>query len=436
MTFFLLVKDSLSRLSLILLLGLFGAVGVWAKGLDCKYLELHLPVKKTGFLNGDSARTEYPLWLAYPESLGQVDIKFFLEGSEKNATAMVQKADWQAKQLAADEKDFLVGLKDFLNGNFQGAASGFGKAGKYSQGRFNAKSKLKPYLQIDKGLMLLLAGYSNEAENAWMHILRDGIIVDPCAEGAWRNLYSLYLGKRQFDKAHGLVDEILKDAPKNKWANFAKGYLLRMLAPGEEWENFLREKSSWQDSLFEIQIAYGKFLKDKRQYRESAKYYSRGLEGAPNNGPAWLDLAEVYYRQGLMIYAENCIRQSFNFGINDPYIFELYSLILQDGNPNANGGRARWNAAERLLEEGFPHDLHSRSMAQLLYHVYCHNGKIESAKNLRENFWFHFLSPSLISGINLRFGNIPEGNRLRIRLSEISYPLIRHFSQSDFFEPF
>jgi tetratricopeptide (TPR) repeat protein len=393
--------------------------------LDCQYLELHGPS-----LPGDSTQNDLPFYLAFPDSLGPLKVRVFLEAPKERAREMLKGADWQARPLSLIEKRFLAALRDFMDGRIREAGAEIGSLSRQPQ------LKLQPFLRIDKGLLMLLAGFPQDAEREWRRGLRgkdgDGV----CAEVAWRNLYSLYLADGDFKNAHGLVDEALKSAPKNKWVIFAKGYLLRMLAPGEEWESFLREKSSWKDSLFEIQIAYGKFLKDQGKLSEAAKYYSRGLEGAPNNGPAWLELADIYYRLGYMIFAQTCIRKAFRYGINDPYIFELFSLVLQNFNGSGTRGEETWRMAQMLLEEGFPHDLQSRSMAQLLYHVYCHNGKIEAAENLRQNFWFHFEGPGRSKPFPLGGPKSRPKLGLSIRLSEISFPLIRAMEGIDFYEPF
>jgi tetratricopeptide (TPR) repeat protein len=284
--------------------------------------------------------------------------------------------------------------------------------------------------------------------------------AEPAAEGAWRNLYSLYLEKREFAKADKLVEDALRSSPRNRWAIQAQGFLLRMLRPEAEWETFLRERSSWQDSLFEIQVAYGKFLKDRSRWQEAVKYYNRGLEGAPQNGPAWLELADVYYQLGDLAAAEQCIFNSFRYGIRDPYVYELYGLVLQDlavvykemeavyrgfrdeirefhEGLDARKIKHIMQRAEKILEEGFNHDLQSRSMAQLLYHLYCGNGRVEAARNLRQGFWFHFSGPPrpqppprLFSGYGYREPH------LHVRFSEVSFPLVRALEKTDFFEPF
>lgn len=278
-------------------------------------------------------------------------------------------------------------------------------------------------------------------------------------EGAWRNLYSYYLVRRDFAKAHVLVEDALKNRPGSRWAQIARGFLLRMLGSEEEWEGFLRHKSSWQDSLHGIQIAYGKFLADREQWDEAIKYYNRGLEGAPANGPAWLELASAYYEAGHLIFAEQCIHNAFTHGIADPFVFELYGRVLialtevtDTGGVMSNieymGMRYRfpydtawagrvWRRAERIVEEGMPKDLHSRPMAQLLYRIYCRNGKVEAARNLRGDLWFHFAGPARpVRRPCLAAPAMPAGPRLRTGLSYLSWPWVRAWQGADFVEFF
>jgi tetratricopeptide (TPR) repeat protein len=416
------------------------AMAVWrgeAAGGECRYLELRAP----GEARGAEVR-EVPIYLAYPDTLGTVAVRAYLEAPQAKADSMVKQADWQAKILSGAERRMLSALRNLLTGRVREAGEEMAAIAS------KAPKHLRSGLRVDRALILFLAGFPADAEREWKAVLKSGT---DCEEVAWRNLYSLYLGRKDFDKAHGLVDEVLKDDPKNKWANAAKGYLLRMLMAGEDWESFLREKSSWKDSLFEIQIAYGKFLKDQGQWEEARKYYSRGLEGSPRNGQAWLELADLQYRLGYYVFAETCLRKAFAAGISDPYVFELYGRVLTGLSTYAASGRAMrdlgfgwdaewaagcWRMAERILEDGFPHDLHSRSMAQLLYHLYCHNGKVEAARNLREGFWFHFIGPAMPK--KPRLGARPSGpaRGLRIPVGYVSHPLIAQASSTDFFIPF
>jgi tetratricopeptide (TPR) repeat protein len=417
----------------------YALLGAWgyAVGGECRYLELRAPDKtQAGEIR------EVPLYLAYPDTLGPIAVRPFLEADTAKAEAMLRESTWQLKTLTPPERRLLKALRDLVEGRMQEAGEEFAALSR------QAPPRLRSGLRVDRALMVFLAGFPDEAEKQWRGLLKSR---SECQEVAWRNLYSLYLGRKEFSKAHGLVDDILRGNPKNKWANEAKGYLLHMIMSDEDWELFLRDKSSWKDSLFEIQIAYGKFLKDQGQLEEARKYYNRGLEGAPRNGQGWLELADIQYRLGYFVFAETCIRNAFAAGIQDPYVFELYGLVLTGLSTYAASGwemrelgfawdadwAARcWRIAEHLLEEGFSHDLSSRSMAQLLYHLYCHNGKVEAAQNLQSGFWFHFWGPPIPKHVPLGGDSPQPWIRLAIPVSYISYPLIETAASSDFFNPF
>jgi hypothetical protein len=95
-----------------------------------------------------------------------------------------------------------------------------------------------------------------------------------------------------------------------------------------------------------------------------------------------------------------------------------------------------WRMAEGNVERGLPKDLQNRSMAQLLYRLYCHNGRSEAARNLRENFWFLFSGPA-ISKKAMRLGpSYAPGSGLDIRLGATSAPLVLAALRTDFFEAF
>ncbi|HKP94579.1 MAG TPA: tetratricopeptide repeat protein [Fibrobacteria bacterium] len=418
------------------MLALLGAWAYAAAG-GCHYLELRAP----GETKAGESR-ELPLYLAYPDTLGPVAVRPFLEASSSAAQGMLKESTWQLKTLTAQERGLLKALRNLVDGHVQEAGEEIAALTR------QAPPRLRSGLRVDRALLVYLAGFPADAEKEWRGVLKAG---SDCEEVAWRNLYSLYLGRKDFAQAHGLVDEVLRGDPKNKWANAAKGYLLRMLMSDEDWAVFLRDKSSWQDSLFEIQIAYGKFLKEQGQWEEARKYYSRGLEGAPRNGQAWLELGDIQYHLGYFVFAETCLRNAFSAGINDPYVFELYGRVLTGLSTYAATGwemrelgfswdaawAARcWRLAERILEDGFPHDLHSRSMAQLLYHLYCHNGRVEAAQNLRSGFWFHFRGPAVPKRVPLGEGPSASFPRLAIPVSFITYPLIVAAGATDFFEPF
>jgi len=419
--------------------GIFALLWVWgfASGQGCGYLEL-----RSRALPAEGIGREMPIYLAYPDTLGAVAVRAWLQTPADKALVLLKPADWQAKPLTPQERRLLRALRDLLEGRVREAGEEMAALSR------QVPPGLRSVLRVNRALILSLAGFPEDAEKEWRGVLESG---SECEEVAWRNLYSLYIGQGRLDRADELAGEILKSDPKNKWAAAAKGYLIRMMMPGDEWERFLKEKSSWKDSLFEIQIAYGKFLKDRGQWEEARKYYGRGLEGSPRNGPAWLELAEVHYRLGYLVFAETCLRKAFDAGIADPYVFELYGLVLMDLSGYAASDRAMrdlgfgwdsawaarcWRSAERILENGFPYDLHSRSMAQLLYRLYCHNGKTEAARNLRSGFWFHFTGPRMPKKEVLAPFAEEPGPRLGITMGYVAFPLLRAAAASDFFETF
>lgn len=437
------------RIALCSLLGAVGAAGAApaASASGCHDLELRVPSKSAG-----GSLREVPLYMAYPDTLGPVSVRAFLEAPPLKAAEMIKQADWQIKALSITERHVLKALRDLVDGQVREAGEGFAAASA------KAAAALQPVIRNNRALILFLAGFPADAEKDWRSAAAR---AGGCDEVVRKNLFAIYLGRNEEAKAHALVDETLGKSPKSPWANASKGFLLQMRASTEEWERFLREKSEVQDSLFEIQIAYGQFLKEQRRYEEAVRYYTRGLEGAPRNGPAWLDLADVYHKLGLSFLAQAALEKCFEAGIADPYVFELLGRVLVDLSSYAAPRKSKqdwmwgvldmrdlqwgldpswadrcWRLAERNVERGLPKDLHSRSMAQLLYHLYCHNGRIEAARNLREDFWFLFSGPA-VSKQAMRIGPArAPGFGLNIRLGPTSAPLVFAAVQTDFFEAF
>lgn len=418
-----------------------------AAGPRCDYLELYAPGRPR-----DSIFSDLPVYLAFPDSLGQINVRAYLAATPLKAVEMLKASDWQAVSLGRTDIRFLKGLRNLVEGHFPEVGAEWGQmSGK-------ASSAFKPYLRINRGLLMFMAGFQDDAEKEWQ--TQTGV-SSVCREVARMSLYNSYLTRKNFIKAQAMVDQILAGEPKDRWANFAKGNLVRMSTSDESWEQFLKEKSNSPDSLFEIQIAYGKYLKDQRRYAEAKQYYARGLEGSPRNGPAWLDLAEVYYRLELPFLAQTSLEKSFQAGISDPYVYELLGRVLMDLSNYAADRKTDqdrlwgvldmhdlqwgldpawaercWKLAEKNLEDGFPHELHSRSMAQLLYHLYCHNGKIEAANNLRSDFWFHFTGPAMPKHYELKHPTLWTGLHLENRSGEFGKLLGSTVSLSDFYEPF
>lgn len=442
-----------------------------ARPMTFGFLELRLPAP-SGAVDAHPA----PFHLVYPETLGTLRVRYFLLAPDTVAATLISGRSLAGAPLPAAERALIIGLRALTQGRSQEAHAALASAEK---GRLDPR--LKECLRIDAALLLYLAGMPEEAEKEWRRAVSSGSDRKPGAgragdgvtseegggpkdgaaprEGAWRNLYSYYLTRRDFTKAHTLVEDALRNRPGSRWAQVAKGFLLRMLGSEDEWEVFLRDKSSWQDSLHGIQIAYGKFLADREQWEEAIKYYNRGLEGAPANGPAWLELANAYYEAGSMIFAEQCIHNAFTHGISDPFVFELYGRVLigltevtDTGGvmskieymgmryhfpyDTAWAGRV-WRRAERIVEEGMPKALHSRPLAQLLYRIYCRNGRVEAARNLRSDLWFHFMGPpqpARTPGLAMPDGY--GGPRLRAAVSYVAWPWVRALRTTDFVEFF
>lgn len=418
-----------------------------ASGIGCLDLELRVPSKTAG-----GTLRDVPLYMAFPDTLGPLSVRAFLEAPPAKAAELIKQSDWQIKSLGVPERRILKALRDLVDGRVREAGEGFASTAS------KAPTALQPVIRNNRALILFLAGFPADAEKDWQGTAAR---AGACDEVFRKNLFSIYLGRNDLAMAHNLVDEVLDKRPKNPWANTAKGRLLQMRASEEEWEGFLREKSEPQDSLFEIQIAYGQFLKERRRYEEAVRYYTRGLEGSPRNGPAWLDLADVYHKQGLSFLAQAALEKCFEAGIADPYVFELLGRVLVDLSSYAAPRKSKqdwmwgvldmrdlqwgldpswadrcWRMAERNVERGLPKDLQSRSMAQLLYRLYCHNGRVEAARNLREDFWFLFSGP-VISKKAMRLGpSHPPGSGLDIRLGATSAPLVFAALQTDFFEAF
>ncbi len=440
---------------------MYRAMGAWALFLcaahaayaGCEALELI----GRGEMRAGAGR-EIPLYLAIPDTLGPIAVRPFLMAPPEKAKAALAGSDWSAHPLSKPDVHLLKALRDWTEGRQM-------EAGEAMAALLPKASPLsKSVLRADKALLLYSAGFTDDAEKEWNELAGSN---GACKDAARKNLYSFYLDRRKTEKAQALCDRILALEPKDRWANDAKAYLVRLAVSDEDWERFLKEKSDGRDSLFEMQIAYGRLLKSQGRFEEAKRYYSRGLEGAPRNGPAWLDLAEVHYRLGLPFLAQTCLMKSFEAGIRDPYVFELLGRVLVDLTRYAAKGEEMralgwgidslwaercWRMAEGNLESGFPHDLQSRSMAQLLYHLYCHNRKTDAARELRKGFWFHFTGPEIPREAWLHppvdtsespclapetSGCRTGGNLLlAVRLGFVAHPLAAAVFATDFFEPF
>jgi tetratricopeptide (TPR) repeat protein len=426
----------------------------------CTSLELIGPGAPRG-----GAPREIPVYLAIPDSLGPFPVRPFLLSPPDSAKVLLARAESGFRTMDKTERRMLRALRMWLDGDARGAGEEI--AALLQQG----PASLRPILKADKALLLYAAGFGPDAEKEW---LAQAGPSAPCKDAARKNLFSYYLDRRELDKARAALDRVLGAEPKDKWANDARAYLVRLAASDEEWEAFLKAKSEGRDSLFDIQIAYADLLKSHGRYEEAKRYYNRALEGAPRNGPAWLELAEVYERLEMPLLAWEALDNCFAAGISDPKVFEVLGRVLIRASAYASERRPLrerefgaldmrdlrwtlgpewaercWRLAEANLEVGLPKDFHRRSLAQLLYHVYCHNGKVEAARALRETFWFHFAGPAVVQKMRLlgqaRSAEAPclapassgcdSGGRtaLDVNLGYVAFPLAKAAAGRDFF---
>ncbi len=426
----------------------------------CTSLELIGPGAPRG-----GAPREIPVYLAIPDSLGPFPVRPFLLSPPDSAKIWLARSESGFHTMDKTERRMLRALRIWLDGDSRGAGEEIAALLQKSP------ASLKPILKADKALLLYMAGFGPDAEKEW---LSQSGSTAACKDAARKNLFSYYLDRRELEKARAALDRILAAEPKDKWANDGKAYLVRLAASDEEWEAFLKAKSDGRDSLFDIQIAYADLLKSQGRYEEAKRYYNRGLEGAPRNGPAWLELAEVYDRLEMPLLAWEALDNCFAAGISDPKVFEVLGRVLIRASAYASEHRPLrerewgaldmrdlrwtlgpewaercWRLAEVNLELGLPKDFHRRSMAPLLYHVYCHNGKVEAAHTLRETFWFHFAGPSVVQKSRLfrvtanpdvpclapdPSGCLSSGRAaLTVHLGYAAFPLAKAAAGGDFF---
>lgn len=439
---------------------LLSAAGAWALG--CQSLELIGAGEARG-----GERRDIPLYMAIPDTLGGMAVRPFLIAPDSQAKAMLARTGWASpgvRAISPHELRLLKALRDWLDGNMREAGEAIAEL------LAGAPPRLRPVLETDKALLFHAAGFHSDAEKLWRAQSGAGAA---CRDPARKNLFSMYLNRNRLDEARGLTARVLASEPRDKWANEASAYLARMALTEEDFEAWLKTKADGRDSLFDLQIAYAGLLKAQGRFEEARRYYARGLEGAPRNGAAWLDLAEVYERLGLPLLAETSLQKCFAAGIGDPRVFEVLGRVLVAISRYAAEGVSAhehyywgrldmrdlkwnlgpefaercWRLAEANLERGLPHDLMSRPMAHLLYHVYAHNGKVQAAHALRAGFWFLFAPPAVPRDPRLVWnapGNplpwnipgVPGSARLAVNLGPVSFLLARSANRGDFFDAF
>lgn len=386
------------------------------------FLELEVPVT-----DGNGERVVATLTLAFPDSLAGTDVHALLAATSGTETVILPRG-----RLRPLEADFVEGLRAFAKGTNLGRADSLWSR---LRGR-----KLEPHLQsaftVNTGFLLCLRGDAHGAESIWMREWRAGVLAE---EAAWRNLLGLYLAQRRYAAASRLVDVVLKKQPRNAVAAVAKSSLLRELRPDSEREAFLRSKSSPADSMPYIQLEYGEWLETRGFYQDAVKFLDFGLAVLPGEGRGWRVLAEAQYHLGYYYFALNCLQNAERSGYHRTDLYELYAKVLRGccmGEADSRAEQSR-KAVEHILEEGLPRDFHSRSMAQLLYHIYSQNLKPDAADQLRKTLWFHFEGPPQIAPVLgydqwTRAGLDAQG--LRIRFGFYDFFWVTALRDSDFYQ--
>ncbi len=366
---------------------------------------------------------QMPLYLAVPDSMGGLALPELLTRPDSAFNRILNRKAIQGKVPTAVEKKYIEALKALVDGRVGDARRYWQQArgGKWDQEQHAA-------LATNAAIMLFAVGLHSQAEAEFREITRQF----PVYPAAWLNLYSMALAKGDVNTAWHWLEARLGVDPRDEWAIIGKAYLWSRAGRHELAEAHLREYSAWQDSLPQVQLVYARLLKESGRLTEAARYYGLGLESRSGEGESWLELADVYFQKGWLVFAHQCIVKAFREGISTFYAYELFGKVLADFNT-----RESWKGAERVLEDGLPKDPHSRALAQLLYHAYARNGEVEKARNLRAQVWFHFTAPYPVARVpSLRF---KQGHRfsgdatgLHYRLSYITAPLLIAFTRNDF----
>jgi tetratricopeptide (TPR) repeat protein len=359
--------------------------------------------------------------LAFPDTLAASDTRAILMSMGPG----MSKPILPRGKLKANEERFLAGVRALMDGNGVAAMENWEKMG----GRL--PPELVGSLRVNVGVLHLARGEAAAAETLWTLEWRRGV----AAEAAWRNLLSLNMARGRFARAEALVDEMLSTRPGQRTALQAKAALLRQFRPEAEWEEFVRTRALASPDM---QIVYGELLVERGQYAEAVRYLDRGLAEIPTSGRGWHLLAEAQFRQGYYYFAIDCLQNAGRAGYHPPEFYELYARVLQacctgDADPRQPMARA---AAQDLLEKGLPKDLHRRSMAQLLYHMYCQNLKPEAARALEDDLWFHFEGPHREAP---ELGDPAWGNRgidareLRVKFGLHAFPWVMELRRKEMF---
>jgi len=368
-----------------------------------------------------SPPTTLTLTLAFPDSLAGSDTRAILDAMKPGKLKPILPRG----TLKPDEDYFITGVGALMGGNPLGAAE------RWEKMRGPLPPALAGSLRVNVGILHVLRGEPAMAESLWVAEWRGGI----ADEAAWRNLLSLQMALGRYGRAGALVDAMLAVKPGQRTALQAKAALLRQFRPEAEWEEFVRTRALASPDM---QLVYGELLLERGKYSEAVKYLDRALVDIPESGRGWRLLAEAQYRLGYYYFAIDCLQNAGRAGYHPAEFYELYARVLTaccTGDADPRQGQAR-AAAEGLLEEGLPKDLSRRSMAQLLYHMYCQNLKPDAARKLEQDLWFHFEGP---------YRDVPplgdpdwnnagiDARNLKVKFGLYDFPLVMALRHTDVF---
>jgi tetratricopeptide (TPR) repeat protein len=262
-----------------------------------------------------------PLFLAMPDSICRISSERFMFATDDEAKGMLEKSHQKCFEAAPWNLQFLVVLRDMYSGKVEKTVKGFLAL---------RKQKLQPLLsycmKVNQAVYQCTFGEFKIAEKKLKSILKKHKWKDAC----WKNLFSIYMGEGRYQKADELVEKVMKDYPKTIWAQQYKINLIQMFGTRADLVSYLESKSSWHDSLFAMQTAYGRLLKENGYIDKAIEYYTRGLEGNPKDGEAWLELAEIYHMQDKNILVMQCLGAAIHAGISNPLYFQLLASIIRE----------------------------------------------------------------------------------------------------------
>ncbi len=406
-----------------------------------------------------SVTPKLPVFITFPDSLCGLEVEHILFNDSLPPIWRKNLSIQACLDSNQSYWPFLSTMRAFVHGEIKQSFEGF-----VSLRKFKKPSLLQYCTLVNQGVLKFLAGEPKRARKDFIRAQA----ASPWDQAALRNLFSLYFSMGWLVQADSLVEHVMTEKRGAFWAQQYKINLIQFLGTRSDLLMYLAKKSSWRDSLFEIQIAYGMLLKQNNQLALAEKYFARGLEGNPKNGMGWLELAQLYQEQNRLKHMWHCMRMGIEAGTNNPIYFDLLAHLMQEQifitfdrlkknrEKYANcilswaPGACREyyeNAAKeyiipefqrfrKTLEHAFLQGFHSRAIAQQLVNVYGGLGLKTHADNLRAQFWFHFRSPA---PHRLPFGlhfSQNTGLLLNIQKGGLTERFQRHFLDSDVYEAF